>query len=129
MKLHPGVRLVLATLAVLLLLALTFEGITGGVRQLPQSDTPGQIAQSVAQLLYGVFALLVIATAIRWREFATIVQLAFVASCVVAASLAAIVWGATSILEGALTGCAALVVALLLVWLLRVTLVPLMQER
>lgn len=127
MPLHPGVRLVLAALTVLLLLALTFEGITGGVRQLPQSSTPGQFAQSAAQLLYGVCALLMIATAIRWREFATVVQVAFVGSCVVAASLAAVIWGATSILQGILTGVAALVIALLLVWLLRAAFVPLIN--
>jgi hypothetical protein len=129
MKLHPGVRLVLATLAVVLLLALTFEGITGGVRQLPQSDTPGQVAQSAAQLLYGIFALLTIATAIRWREFATPVQLGFIASSTVAATLAVLVWAAESIVSSLLTGLIAAVVASILVWLVRVAVVPLFQER
>ena len=129
MKLHPGVRLVLSTLTVLLLLALTFEGITGGVRQLPQSDTPGQVVQSLAQLLYGIFALLMIATAFRWREYARLVQIAFVASCVIAASLASLIWGATSIVTGVLAGAGALVIASLLVWLLRAAFIPLVQER
>ena len=59
------------SLAPLLLLALAFQGIAGGVQQLPQSSTIGQYVQSVAQLLYGVCAVLSIATAIRWRQFAT----------------------------------------------------------
>ena len=129
LKLHSGVRLILTALVVLILLALTFEGIVGGVKQLPQSQTPGQIAQSVAQLLYGIGAVLLIATAIRWRGFATAVQLGFIASCVVAASLASITWGASSLLSGLVAGLGALVIASLLVWLLRIALIPLLEER
>jgi hypothetical protein len=128
MKLHPGVRLVLAALTFLLLLALTFEGITGGVKQLPQSQTPGQIAQSIAQLLYGIGALMMIATAIRWRGFATPIQLGFIASCVAASSLATITWGAGSLLSGLVAGVGALVVATLLVFLLRIAVIPLFEK-
>jgi hypothetical protein len=129
MKLHPGVSHVLAALTTLLLLALTFEGIIGGVTQLPNSSTPGQHAQSVAQLLYGAFALLSLATVFRWREFARPIQFAFIASCVAAASLAVLTWGAGSILSGLLAGVAALVIASLLVWLLRHAFTPMLEER
>jgi hypothetical protein len=128
MKLHAGVRQVLAALTVLLLLALTFQGISGGVQQFPQSSTIGQYVQSAAQVLYGVCAVLSIATAIRWREFATHVQFGFIASCVVASGLAAVSWGGASIGAALLAGLAALAIASAIVWMVRAALIPLAKK-
>jgi hypothetical protein len=128
MKIHPVARQIGAAATVLLLLALAFEGIVGGVGQWPHSFTAGQHAQSAAQVLYGVCALLSIATAIRWREFASPVQLGFIASSVAAASLASVAWGGESYWSGVLAGLAALVIALLLVWMLRTTVHPLVNR-
>jgi hypothetical protein len=128
MKIHPVARQIGAAATVLLLLALTFEGIVGGVGQWPHSFTVGQHVQSAAQVLYGVCALLSIATAIRWREFASPVQLGFIASSVVAAGLASVVWGGGSYSSGMLVGVAALLIASLLVWMLRNTVHPLVNR-
>ena len=128
MKIHPGVRQVLAALTVLLLLALAFQGIAGGVEQLPQSSSIGQYVQSFAQVLYGVCAVFSIATAIRWREFASPVQFGFIAGCVAAGGLAAVVWGEASIGAGLLAGVAALAIASALVWMLRVAVIPLAKK-
>jgi hypothetical protein len=128
MKLHPGVRQVLAALTVLLLLALAFQGIVGGATQLPQSSSFGQYVQSFAQLLYGVCAVLSIATAVRWREFASPVQFAFIAGCVVAGGLAAVVWGGESIGSGLVAAVAALAIASALVWMLRAAVIPLAKK-
>lgn len=128
MTLHPGVRQVLAALVVVLLLALTFEGIVGGVSQFPHSITGLQNVQSAAQVLYGVCALFSIVTAIQWRQFAVLVQIGFVASSVVATSLAAVSWGNQSYWSGLISGVAALVVASLLVWAVRAALIPLIKR-
>ena len=128
MTIHAGVRQVLALLTILLLLALAFQGITGGAQQLPQSSTIGQYVQSAAQVLYGVCAVLSIATAIRWREFATPVQFGFIGGCVAAGGLAAVVWGGSSIGAGVLAGIVALAISYALVWLLRVAVIPLAKK-
>ena len=128
MKIHPVARQIGAAVTVLLLLALAFEGIVSGVGQWPHSFTAGQHAQSAAQVLSGVCAILSIATAIRWRDYAVPVQAGFVASSVVAAGLASIAWGGGSYWSGMLVGVAALVIALLLVWMLRTTVQPLVNR-
>jgi hypothetical protein len=128
MQIHPGVRQVLAALTVILLLALAFQGITGGAQQLSQSSTVGQYVQSAAQLLYGVCAVFSIATAIRWREFASPVQFGFIAGLVVAGGLAAVVWGGESIGSGLVAAVVAFAIACALVWLLRTALIPLAKK-
>ena len=128
MKIHPGVRQVLAALTVILLLALAFQGIAGGVQQLPQSGTIGQYVQSSAQVLYGVCAVLSIATAIRWRKFASPVQYGFIAGCVAAGGLAAVSWGGESVVSGVVAAVAALAIATALVWLLRAAVIPLAKK-
>lgn len=129
MKIHPVVRQIGAALTIILLLALAFDGIVGGVGSWPYSFTPGQHLQSVAQVLYGVCALLSIATAIRWREFASPVQLGFIASCAAAAGLASVAGGGGSYWSGFLAGLAGLAIALVLVWMLRNTVQPLVNRK
>jgi hypothetical protein len=128
MILHSGIRQVLAALVVLLLLALTFEGIVGGVGQFPHSINAVQYVQSTAQVLYGICALFSIVTAIQWRPFAGVVHVAFVASSVVATGLAAVSWGGQSYWSGLIYGASALVVASLLVWAVRAALIPLIKR-
>ena len=128
MKLHPGVRQVLSILTILLLLALALQGIVGGIEQWPESSTIGQYVQSASQLLYGVCAVFSIATAIRWREFATFVQFGFIAGCVVAGGLAAVSWGDASVGAGLLAAVAALAIASALVWMLRAAVIPLAKK-
>ena len=128
MKIHSGVRQILAALTIILLLALALQGIVGGVQQFPQSSTIGQYVQSFAQLLYGVCAVLSIATAVRWREFASPVQLGFIAGCVAAGGLAAVSWGGASIVSGVMAAVAALAIASALVWMLRAAVIPLAKK-
>lgn len=128
MKIHPGVRQVLAALTVVLLLALAFQGISGGVTQLPQSSSIGQYVQSFAQVLYGVCAVLSIATAVRWREYAFPVQFGFIVGCVLAGGLAAVVWGGESAGSGVVAAVTALAIASALVWMLRAAVIPLAKK-
>ena len=128
MKLHSGVRQVLSVLTILLLLALAFQGISGGVEQWPQSSTVGQYLQTASQVIYGICAVLSIATMFKWRELATLVQVGFIAGCVMAGGLAAVSWGDASIGAGVLAGVAALAIASTLVWMLRVAVIPLVKK-
>jgi hypothetical protein len=128
MKLHSGVRQVLSVLTILLLLALALQGIVGGVEQWPESSTFGQYLQSASQVLYGLCAVLSIATAIRWRAYATYVQVGFIAGCVAAGSLAAVSWGEASVGAGVLAGVAALVIASAIIWMLRAAVIPLARK-
>jgi peptidoglycan/LPS O-acetylase OafA/YrhL len=119
MKLHPMFRRALAVIAVVLLLYLAWEGIRGGVTQWSQSNGTQRV-QVASQAAFGVGALLVVASTFwrrRWLRFA---ELGFSIACAAAASLAAVVWGEQSILYGVFAGFGALVIALALIWMLRV---------
>ena len=128
MKLHPGVRQVLTVLTIVLLLVLAFQGITGGADQWPQSISAGQYVQSAAQLIYGVSAILCIATAVRWQEFAAFAQIVFVAGCVLAGGFAPVSWGERSYGYGLLAALSALLVASAIVWMLRAAVIPLLDK-
>jgi hypothetical protein len=104
----------------LLLLWLAWTGLSQGVSQFPQSQTPGQIVQTLTQFAFGLFALLGLLTTFwgrRWNRFMLAGWSASVAS---AAGLASVVWGGTSLLIGILSGVAALLIASGIAWLLRI---------
>ena len=104
----------------LLLLWLAWTGLAGGARQLPQSETVGQIAQSVTQLAFGLFALLSLVTTFRGRRWNLLALAGWTISVALAAGLASVVWGGTSLAKGLLTGTAASLIGVAVAWLLRV---------
>ena len=120
LTLPPRVRQVLLAVVGLLLLWLAWTGLTQGVKQLPQSETVGQITQSVTQLAFGLFALLSLVTTFWGRRWNTLALVGWTISVALAAGFAAVVWGDTSLAKGLLTGAAALLVGLVTAWLLRV---------
>ena len=120
MALRPLFRRSLALVAALALLALAWTGISGGVQQLSQPATGPQQIQSVTQVLYGVSAIFMLITAFTWRQLAVIAEVGFVVGLIVAAGLAAVVWGEQSVGTGLLAGGIALAVAAILVWMIRI---------
>ncbi|MEO8622352.1 MAG: hypothetical protein ABI625_14875 [bacterium] len=120
MTLNPAIRRMLLAIAVLLLLGLTWTGLTGGVHQWPVSQSPGQRAQTVTQLAYGLFAILSVVTTFAFQRWAPVMIAGFAISAALAAGLASIVWGETSVATGLVSGGAALLLALGIAWLLRV---------
>ena len=120
MTLRPRVRQALLTIVGLLLLWLAWTGVAQGVKQLPQSETVGQVTQSVSQLSFGLFALLSLVTTFWGRRWNTLALVVWTISVALAAGFAAVVWGGTSLAKGLLTGAAALLVGLVIAWLLRV---------
>jgi hypothetical protein len=117
MKLHPMLRPILAVVAVLLLLALAYTGISGGVQQWNHWSTMQHRIQLGSQIVSGVSALLILITSFRWRRWRRYAELGFVLGGVVATSLAAVVWGGGTILSGVSTGIAALAITGAIVWM------------
>ena len=120
----PVARLLLA-IALLLLLALAYTGIAGGIDQFNQSThsryTIGQIVQTVLQLAFGGLSLTVIAVWFWARQWSRAVFSLFVASVALAGGLAPVVWGESSVLIGIVSGVASLLIAWGMVWLLRLS--------
>ena len=119
LTLTPNVRRVLLAVVLLLLLWLAWTGLSGGITQLSQAQTLGQQAQTLSQIAYGLFALLCGITTFWGRRWSGPLEVCWAVSITVAAGLAAIVWGGTSVAIGVLSGGAALLIALVIVWLRR----------
>jgi hypothetical protein len=117
-------RLLLA-IAILLLLALAYTGIAGGIDQFDQSThsqyTIGQIVQTVLQLVFGVLSLAVLAVWFWARQWSRAVFIAFVASVAWAAGLAPVVWGQSNVIIGIVSGVASALIAWGIVALLRLS--------
>ena len=120
MTLSPVIRRTLLVMVSLLLLWLAWTGLSQGVNQLSQSQTTGQIAQTITQLSFGLFALLSLVTTFWFRRWNPLMLAGWTVSVTLAAGLASVVWGGTSLLVGVLSGAAALLIGLGIAWLLRV---------
>lgn len=115
---HLVLRRVLLGISILLLLTFAWSGLTGGIHDLPQSSTLGEKIQSAAQVAYGVFALLSAATAFASPRWARLSRAGWILSCTLAAGLASIAWGGTTLAIGLLSAAGAAVITSLIVWML-----------
>ena len=120
MTLTPRVRQILLVIVCGLLLWLAWIGLSGGLHQLSQSRTPGQMVQTLTQFGFGFFALLSLVTTFRAQRWNPLMLVSWVISLSLAAGLASVVWGGTSLLVGLVSGGAALLIGLGIAWLLRV---------
>ena len=120
MTLPPRVRQILLVIVCVVLLWLAWIGLSGGLHQLSQSRTPGQIVQTLTQFGFGVFALLSVVTTFRAQRWNRLMLVSWVISLSLAAGLASVVWGDTSLWVGLIAGSAALVIGLAIAWLARV---------
>ena len=116
---HPAVRRTFFVVGVLLLLGLTWLGVSGGVHQIPQSHTPGEWIQSIAQLVYGMLSLMGLLTRFRRSGWSRVMLWCWVVSMMLAAGLAPVVWGGTTIGVGLVSAGAVGLLALGIVWLVR----------
>ena len=115
----PAVRRILLGIALGLLLYLSWNGLAGGVGQLPQAQSRGQLVQTIAQLSYGLLAFLSAITTFWGRRWHAWILGAWTVCVTAAGGLAAVVWGGSSMASGLVAGVAALCIALAVVWLLR----------
>jgi len=120
MTLIPRARQILLVIVCGLLLWLAWIGLSGGLHQLPQSRTPGQMVQTLTQFGFGFFALLSLVTTFRAQRWNPLMLVSWVISLSLAAGLASVVWGGTSLLVGLVSGSVALLIGLGIAWLVRV---------
>jgi hypothetical protein len=113
------VRQILLAIVCVILLWLAWIGLSGGVNQLSQSKTPGQIVQTFTQFGFGLFALLSVATTFWAQRWNRLMLASWTISLSLAAGLASVAWGGTSLLVGLVSGIAALLIGLAIAWLLR----------
>ena len=119
MTIQQVARPIAAVVSVLLLLALAFTGITGGLNQWPNWSSLSHRIQSSAEIVSGVCALLIPTTRVAWRRLRKASEIGFVAGSVVAAGLAPLVWADAPLIQGLLAGVVALVIAAAIVWMFR----------
>jgi hypothetical protein len=117
---HSRGRLALLVVVGVFLLAMAWTGVTQGLNQFPQSKTAGQTAQTLTQFGFGAFAFLSLVTTFWGRRWNLLMLGGWTVSVTLAAGLAAVVWGGTSLLMGVVTGAASFVVGFATAWLLRV---------
>jgi cation transport ATPase len=120
LSVNQRLRIALLAFVAVALGWLAWTGFSGGVNQLRQAQTAGQMAQTLTQFAFGLFALLSIVTTFWGRRWNRAMLIGWTASVTVAAGLASMVWGGTSLLIGLVAGTAALLVGGGLSWLLRV---------
>jgi hypothetical protein len=105
--------------AVLFLLWLAWQALSGGFRQLPRSRTAGQKVETVVQLQAGLLSALVALTCFWGRRWAQPLRILWSAALAVAAGLSALVWGPPMPLIGALFVAVALLISRAVQWALR----------
>lgn len=114
-----NVRRVVLAIIGLVLLFLAWVGITGGFGQIAESKTPGQIAQTITQFGYGIFALLSLLTTFWARHWNRVMLRMLTISLTLAAGLASVAWGGSSLLIGLVSAAGAFLIGLAIAWLLR----------
>ena len=113
-------RRVLFIVVVLCLLGLTWSGVNGGVDQWGQSRTPGQVAQTLTQFAFALFALLSLVTMIWGQRWNRLMGMGLTVSLGLAGGLASVVWGGTSVWIGIVAALASAAIGLGITWLARV---------
>ena len=112
-------RRLLFIFAVALLLGLAWTGIHGGIDQLSGMQSAAQTVQTAFQLVYGLFAVLSIATVYWAQRWNRAILVCWTLALAFAGGLGATAWGGTSALVGVVSGVAAGLVGAGIAWLLR----------
>ena len=86
-------RRLLCGAAALLLLALAWWTLSGGLKNLRQARSPGQQLETAVQLACGLLGIAVVVTRFRWRRLGRPVRLAWVVTLAAFVGLSALVWG------------------------------------
>lgn len=121
MKMNPVFRQLAVGICIILLLIISWISITGGLDQLPRSETTGQKAETFVQLICGILSLVSILTLYLWKKWAQIIQYAWAVSFVITAGLSALVWGPPMWAIALIFGVAALLLATGILKILRIT--------
>ncbi len=116
---RPVVRRGLLACAVLFLIWLAWQALSGGLRQFHRARTVGQKVETVTQLESGLLSLLVVLTCFWRRRWAQPIRIIWSLTLAMTAGLSALVWGPPMPLIGALFVAIALLVSRAILWTLR----------
>ena len=101
---------------VLLLLAAAYLGLTGGFGLLREAHTGAQRLATGTELLYGLTALLALAGLASGHRWTLGVLIVWAAAVTATGALAPVVWGGTSTMVGAESGCAVGALLAVILW-------------
>jgi hypothetical protein len=93
---------------------------SGGLSQLSRSGTIGQITQTSIQITCGVFTLLILFTCFYMKRLRRLIRTIWIITLMITAGMSSLVWGPPMLLVGLVFATAALLVALAIIWLLKV---------
>ena len=116
---RPVVRRGLLSCAVLFLVWLAWQALSGALRQFHRSRTVGQKVETVIQLECGLLSLLVVLTCFWRRRWAQPIRIIWSLTLAMTTGLSALVWGPPMPLIGALFAATALLVSRAILWALR----------
>jgi hypothetical protein len=116
---RPLVRRALLATGTLLLLAVAWGALSGGLDQIPRARTLGQRVETAAQLTCGLLSVLSVLTCFRWRRWAPQIRATWAIALTTVAGVSSLVWGPPSLMVGLVFAAVALLVAGAIVWLLR----------
>ena len=120
MKLSSVVRRIILISTILLLLVLAWVTFSGGLNQIPLSQTIGQVVETVVQIACGLLSLLIAVTCFYWQKLRRPVRLAWLISLILTAGMSSVVWGPPMLMLGLVFAVLAFLVAQGIIWLLRV---------
>ena len=112
------VRRLLSAAAALLVLALAWWTIVGGLRNVTHARSIGQWVETAIQLVCGLLGIALVVTRFWWRGLARPVRRAWVATLATWVGLSALVWGPPQPHIALLFVAVALLVGWALVWAL-----------
>ena len=113
-------RRTLFVVVALVLLALTWSGLNGGMDQWGASRSPGQATQTLTQFAFGLFALLSLVAMIWRRRWSRVMGAGLTVSLGLAGGLGAVAWGRTSVPIGIIAALASAAIGFGIAWLARV---------
>lgn len=116
---QPAVRRGLLACALLFLIWLAWQALSGGFRQLSRSRTIGQKVETLTQIEGGLLSLLVVLTCFWRRHWAQTVRTLWSITLAAAAGLSALVWGPPMPLVAVLFTTLAFLVSRAVIWALR----------
>jgi hypothetical protein len=120
MNVHPIARRIILISTILLLIMIAWVSITGGMSQIPQSQTIGEKAETILQLACGLLSLVTAITCFTWTRIRRTIRIAWSISLALSAGMSSVVWGPPMISVGVVFAVAALFVSLIIIKLLQV---------
>ncbi len=103
----------------LLLLGLTWTGVSGFFNQLSDAEGAGQLAQTYSEIVYATGAFFSLITTTWGKRWAKIANITFIIGTTFAGGLAPVTWGGAPATTGLMTGTASLAIAVGILWMLR----------